>query len=185
MDSIELNDLLQKIIDSKKCAVLGVFPRDLIPSFHSISRFPSCFIANTDDSHSPGEHWVAFYCLAPNEYEFFDSYGEHPSVYNFPNFSLTYYNTRPIQHLNSNKCGHFSLFFLQARTSGSLFDYIIHSFSHFDLRWNDKIVHKFLLRFQKPKTFYHFHNFTTTPPSVFQKSFTRSKFLNSLKRLKK
>ncbi|MCG8432192.1 MAG: hypothetical protein MJA29_13605, partial [Candidatus Omnitrophica bacterium] len=49
---------------------LGVFPSDELPE---VTERPCCFIANTDASDAPGEHWIAMYF---DKYiEYFDSYG--------------------------------------------------------------------------------------------------------------
>ena len=59
MNSANLERILNSLVDPNKCAVLGVFPSDLIPDH--MEKYPNCFIVNTDPSSMPGQHWVAYY----------------------------------------------------------------------------------------------------------------------------
>ena len=78
-----------------------------------------CFLANTDNSYEPGEHWVAFTLIGNTVLEFFDSYGFHPSLY-FPNAlphtPLTiHFNNVKLQKLNSSVCAHYCFYYLYFR----------------------------------------------------------------------
>ena len=57
----------------------GVFASYRLPQ--TIETYPCGFVANTDPSHKPGTHWVAFYFVSKEEGEFFDSYGYPPDHY--------------------------------------------------------------------------------------------------------
>lgn len=154
MDSVKIHQLLMKTIDSKKCSVAGVFPRDLV-NIDNVQRFPACCIANIDDSHRPGQHWVAYYFRTPNEYEFFDSYGFTPSHYGFTMNSPYLFNTIPFQSDFSNTCGHFCLYFLHSKNLGFSLPNILHSFSPINLKWNDKLVKKFVSKISNSRYFVH------------------------------
>lgn len=56
---------------------VGVFPADVIRIRQRVGaqKFPIFFIANTDPSTKPGEHWVAFVILHQHVIEVFDSFG--------------------------------------------------------------------------------------------------------------
>lgn len=80
-------------------------------------------IMNTDDSTKDGEHWTALYCLTPNEFIFFDSYG-YPYNDNIPKLKqvlekahkktdINIFSTKSIrQHGDLTYCGQMSLSFL-------------------------------------------------------------------------
>ena len=70
---------MDRLIDPHLCNFIGVFPRDLIPM---ITKYPSCFVINTDTSIFKGTHWRAVYCNTPTSFEFFDTYALAPSFYN-------------------------------------------------------------------------------------------------------
>lgn len=159
MDTQTLSSLLTRMVSPKKCSALGVFPRDLV-SIGAFTTFPACCIANTDPSTEPGEHWVAFYAAAPNDYEFFDSYGLRPDKYCF-DLSLqapSYLNHLALQSDYSSTCAHFCLYYLNAKTLGVSMPDIIRSFSPINLTWNDKLVKKFVNKFNNPRYFVHSAN---------------------------
>lgn len=75
-----------------------------------------CYIINLDDHNGYGTHWVALY-IKNNQAVYFDSYGEiYPlAVYEFvnrkDNVDLTRNNIQ-LQHLDSNVCGWWCIYFL-------------------------------------------------------------------------
>ena len=88
-----------------------VFSRDELP--HSFTRYPSAYVANTDPSSLPGQHWVAFFHLSPTHLEFFDSYGCPPDDYHFPippTITQIDINSHQIQSDNSSDCGQYCIF---------------------------------------------------------------------------
>lgn len=179
MNTKQVNMVLFNSINPAKCNVLGTFPKNLIPSPLNHQQFPSCYVANTDNDSEPGEHWVAFYFPNENEYEFFDSYGQPPYTYQFPNlnsYMLSNYNSLILQSLTSNTCGHFCLYYLYSRSNGFSLRHIQNSFSKFDFKWNDKFVRNLIHRFLRPKLFKPFSskpsNFITVQCS---KSFSHFK----------
>ena len=66
-----IDKILKDILWGTPTNYLGVFSSDELP--HSFTRYPSAYVANTDPSFLPGQHWVAFYHLSPSHLEFFDS----------------------------------------------------------------------------------------------------------------
>ena len=122
----------------------GVFPADELAK-ETVNQFPSGYIANTDPSHKPGEHWVAFYFDKRGKGEFFCSYGKPPETYNFQAWiernatSWTYQKTR-LQGDLSSVCGQYCLFFLLHR----LRDISISGFFSRDKDLNDSWVNDFI-----------------------------------------
>lgn len=113
MFTSEIENLLTNSLSTTKTEFLGVFARDQLPS---PTHFPCCFVANTDVEGQPGTHWVAFYVEAPTHMEFFDSYGHHPTFYDFDTSALIHFNTQQFQAINSAVCGHYCIYFLHLRS---------------------------------------------------------------------
>ena len=153
MNSLNLERILNSLVDPDKCKVLGVFPSDLIPAH--MERYPICFIANTDPSSLPGQHWVAYYFDSELEYEFFDSYGYPPDYYSLPYSSPSIFNVHSLQSNTSAVCGQFCLYYLNSKARGSDMKSIIHSFSLSNKTWNDKFVRKFVSQITLPKRYYN------------------------------
>lgn len=160
MDSSNLLELLKRSIDPDKCCVGGVFPRDYL-SIDSFTKFPTCCIVNTDISSKPGQHWVAYYLNSPSDYEFFDSFGLTPAHYQFKLNFPEKLNSTSFQSDFSNTCGQFCLYYLHQKSLGFSLNDIITSFSKLNLRWNDKLVRKFLSRISNRKSFLTNPNITS------------------------
>ncbi len=109
MKTNEIESILKLIISPTKANFLGVFPKDLIPSFDSL-KFPACLVSNTDPSSKPGTHWVALYLVSPTHIEFFDSYGLHPRANGFT-FNVSEYNRVQFQSISSNVCGQYCIYY--------------------------------------------------------------------------
>lgn len=154
MESPTVLGLLKQAIDPEKCSVAGVFPRDWL-TMDRFARFPACCIVNTDKATQPGKHWVAFYLRTPNEFEFFDSYGLHPSLYQFDELwsNPIEHNPVSLQSDFSNTCAHFCLYFLHAKTLSFPMSTIVRSFSPVNLIWNDKLVRKFVRKLSGSRSF--------------------------------
>lgn len=138
---------------------VGCFAADELPA---ITKYPCSLVANTDDSDSPGSHWVAFRFPDMNVVQFFDSYGQHPSTYNtaFEDFLIElnreannnnnyYYPSRSLkksdlilQSSDSDVCGEYVVYFLSQAANGMDFEDINNPFS-IDRRMNDRIVFHF------------------------------------------
>ncbi len=145
MNTTQLEAALNKHVASR-CHVLGALPKDKVPATRSLTRFPCCCIANTDNSSEKGEHWVAFWFESPESCEFFDSYGFPPSTYNFThNCNST--NTKSIQSFGSNVCGEYCLYYLYFKSHGQSLFHILSSFDSHTPDWNDHQVRRFVNKF--------------------------------------
>lgn len=123
---------------------LGVFAADQLPV--DLPRHPCGFIANTDSSTKTGQHWLAFF-MKNNIIECFDSYGQHPGVYND---EFTYWitkhtqtvrvNCQRIQSDTSNVCGLYCIYYLHQRLLGKNLDQIVSQFSRYDFEANDQYI---------------------------------------------
>jgi len=122
---------------------LGTFAKDQVPSNSSLTRFPCCFISNTDNSNQPGEHWVAFWFDSKDSSEFFDSYGYQPSIFGFI-LLCNHFNRTCIQSLHSNVCGQYCLFYLFWKSRGKSLSLIVHCFDPKSPGWNDSQVRKYV-----------------------------------------
>ena len=99
----------------------GVFPANKLP--YRIMR-PAMVIANLDEDHRPGSHWVCFFLPKDGEgVEFFCSLGQPPLLSYFNRFiarngGLLAYNTRTIQSEFFDVCGEFSCIYAYSRSIG-------------------------------------------------------------------
>jgi hypothetical protein len=115
-DSRQLNSALRHNASTRRY-FLGCYPSDRIPKSNV---FPYCVIVNTDDSKSPGQHWVAMNVLSPARVEYFDSLGVWPpsvaSIHTFLNgFEHCSHITTPLQSAYSGCCGKYAVYFLLRR----------------------------------------------------------------------
>ena len=112
MNTFALHCILSKVL--KNVHFLGVYAHDKIPK--SIPKYPACFVANTDNTGKPGQHWIAVYLANSSSCEFFDSYGMPPSTYHFsfPNRSVVS-SSNKLQRFNTSVCGHYCIYFLMHR----------------------------------------------------------------------
>lgn len=120
----------------------GVRPADKLPS--KIKRRPRAYIVNTDKSHQPGRHWVAFYFPSRGPAEFFDSMGRPPDFYHkrFKNVLLNnyIYNDKRLQQYGTRTCGHFCLYYVILRCRGWSMRRIVNTFDFVNLNYNERIV---------------------------------------------
>ena len=125
---------------------LGAYAYDEIPQRPKDAHFS--LIVNTSPSDMPGDHWVAM-VYDKQVFHFFDSYGRRPNDVTLPKqFSLAIkecigknhvkHNSKWLQQLTSNTCGHYCVYFLQEFEKIG-FRKILQVFSN-DLKSNDKFV---------------------------------------------
>ncbi len=107
------------------------------------------YIVNTDESHQPGRHWVAFYFPSRGPSEFFDSMGRAPDYYHkrFKNVLLNnggryIYNDKSLQQYGTRTCGQFCLFYVIRRCGGWSMRRIVHTFDFVNLNNNERIVNR-------------------------------------------
>ena len=119
MNTDEINCIVKHFI--LRDNYLGALPSDALASARrpEITRYPCCYVANTDPSDEPGEHWVAFYYPSAASCEFFDSYASAPILYGFspkdPRMKVAH-NTYRLQSETSTMCGQFCILFLLLRS---------------------------------------------------------------------
>ena len=158
MNSIQLEKILKCIIPSPSVKCLGVFPHDhtqfLVAHTLEAHSFPICFVSNTHPSGFPGEHWVAFYYTSENSAEFFDSYGNAPSDYDF-NIQPCFSNPRMLQREKSTVCGQYCIFYLYHRSRGKTMTQILTPFSGTDLAYNDRSVARFVRNLTSSNKIYY------------------------------
>ncbi|KAL3076968.1 hypothetical protein niasHT_031225 [Heterodera trifolii] len=127
MNSAQIDMLLRRMrVTSGK--FIGVYPSDKIPLVlerqKRLRRYPHCMVVNTDREGTRGEHWIACYVPCAKRIEYFDSLGAAPnpdlSAY-LNKFQHVQVNTHQIQFLSSDACGHFCVYFLASRCSGTPF----------------------------------------------------------------
>ncbi|KAG8239567.1 hypothetical protein J437_LFUL019300 [Ladona fulva] len=98
MNSLQLRNVLSngKVFQD---ITTGVYAADTLP-IH-IQR-PCVIIANTDPKNKPGMHWVAFFIDENDMCEYFDSFGEPPTINHHRSFikrnsNQCVYNSVPLQ----------------------------------------------------------------------------------------
>jgi len=128
----------------------GVYPSDRLPT--KIQCYPAAFVANVDPQGQPGSHWCAFYFDKGGNGEFFDSYGRKPQdlCMNFKHFLENIckewmYNTRELQSLDSNVCGHYCIYYLINRCRNIHMKTIVNRFTTKTLI-NDRFVYHFIVK---------------------------------------
>ena len=137
MDTKTINSLLKNTKN-----FVGTFACDVLPKKF---KKPALFIANTDPSNKPGEHWVGLYINTDGSGEYFDSFGLPPLnakiikflVNNCPNGFL--YNPRTLQCLECITCGHYCIVYVKLRSIGKTFCNFISLFTTNTFK-NEKIV---------------------------------------------
>ena len=114
----------------------GAFSADTLP------EKPHLLVVNTDDSHSPGRHWVK------NDYgEYFDSFGQPPTA-NFERYLNRHcqswtFNRRQLQSVVSRFCGHYCIYYCMLSSRGVDMSKVVNSFTT-DTGLNGILVHRFV-----------------------------------------
>ncbi len=128
----------------------GVYPSDRLPS--RLHHYPAALVMNVDPHNRPGSHWCSVFTTQDKVGTFFDSYGHPPSYYTplFQDFlertcKTWTYSTARLQSLDSNVCGHYSLYFLLLRSRNIPTQTIVRRFSS-NTRKNDHYVYHFIMK---------------------------------------
>ena len=145
MNNLEISRLL-KSHPSTRNVFVSIHSSDTLP-IEERSRKPCAYIANTDKSNEPGQHWVCFYFPQNDIPEYFDSYGVHP-MRDFENFLKHKYikSTKFVQHPLSTLCGQYTIFYILMRRNGYMMEDIVNIFDENNLEKNDKIVNEYVNR---------------------------------------
>lgn len=114
------SDQLMCVIKERFClskVATKIYSPDTLPQHACF--FPSAFIANTDPSNLPGEHWIVFWLEDAVSSECFDSFGNLPEAYSFNfadflkrNTEMCTYNNIQFQKRDRATCGYYVLFYL-------------------------------------------------------------------------
>ena len=121
---------------------LGTFPLDRLPELPN--KFPKSIIINTDQSNKPGDHWIAIILTEKHAY-YFDSFGlgivdQQIRQFLLPRYSSIIFNSLCIQHILSDKCGYYCIYFVQnVHNYKSYYKFLSH-FMIDNLKQNDCIV---------------------------------------------
>lgn len=98
----------------------GVYPSDRLPV-----RIPplTAIVVNTEPHTHKGVHWIAIFRDLNGRLEYFDSYGNRPTVKDHVRFirrnSCRYaHNPATLQSIDSSVCGHYCLAYLYFRSLG-------------------------------------------------------------------
>lgn len=134
MFTTEINKILRR--NRETCgSYIGCFPADKIPNAKGL-MYPRCMVINTDDSTSPGSHWVGMYVEFPNgECDYFDSLAEWPPRSSHISRYLQQFATvnrvpHPIQSQMAMSCGKHVIYFLHRRCQGWPFRRIVRHLTH-------------------------------------------------------
>jgi len=113
-----------------------------------VKKYPTLFVLNTDVTTGPGEHWCLILLLSKKHNEFFDPYGNSPTLYNFDKSIFdsvddVIYNDTCVQGL-APTCGHHCIFFGIHRAIGYPMEHIVKKLYSQNLCKNDNMVFNFV-----------------------------------------
>lgn len=156
MDSLTLlNDLYfinkeYKKKNKNKSLYFNVIPADYLEKEKNFRFRKSFLIINTDNSDSPGQHWVSMtvypsHSTGKTVCEFFDSYGLKPSINHFKKFikkhcDKLFYNKKKIQGPFSFNCGLYSICNLYYSSKNKKMSAFTDLFKDGDYNTNDKKI---------------------------------------------
>lgn len=129
-----------------KDVFLGVFSIDKLPN---VTHLPASAVVNTDPSHLPGTHWIAFFIDKSSKCSFFDSFGKPPSFYMMDKYlnsecKSIEINKHQLQGLTSETCGFYCIYFIVLMSRGFSLENIVNVFSDKSFSFNDFIVEKII-----------------------------------------
>lgn len=126
---------------------VGTFAADKVDRYSNVmtangrDKYPK-FIANSDNSNQPGEHWIAFVALSGTSLEIFDSYGRRTIDYsdNLYRFMRGFHRIKQFQSMFSETCGYFCLFYLFYRAKGEKMNKVLGHLNKRNHLANDLLV---------------------------------------------
>jgi len=131
-----------------KHCTFAVIPCDLLNDLE-VKSYPLYLVCNSEQSGDPGKHWlVLFQAFRGGPLLFIDSFGRSIDSYNEAFSKFAKFNScrviegdRILQHLKSDVCGHYSIYFIHKlyRKNGCIGS-IYHGFTHDTLRNDRKVV---------------------------------------------
>ena len=143
LSTVDINSIL-KCFDT----FVGAFPSDMVPI--DPKTYPCAFVINTSPNNTDGDHWTAL-ILEKDCCLFFDTLG-FPILNNLILMSLKKigikdykYNSKRIQSVVSNKCGHFCIAFILSYLHGYPYSTFLSNFVT-DLKENDNLCKNFIIK---------------------------------------
>ena len=121
---------------------MGTFSMNRLPDLPN--SFPKSIIINTDPANKVGDHWVAL-VLTDQRAFYFDSFGieiinEEVKEFLIPKYTTIIFNNLCIQHISSDKCGAYCIYFVRSVHDLKSFYKFLSNFSDNNLRMNDMII---------------------------------------------
>ena len=121
---------------------LGTFPLDRLPDLPK--KFPKSIIIKTDQCNKPGDHWIAIVLTEQHAY-YFDSFGlgivdQEIQQFLLPRYSSIIFNSLCIQHILSDKCGFYCIYFVKNVHNFKSYYKFLSNFMIDNLKLNDCIV---------------------------------------------
>jgi len=145
MNEIQIEQVLKKDSLTSKSFV-GVFAFDEKPSK---PPYPSCFVINTENRDSSGEHWLAVFINKDGFGYFFDSYGQPASFFGFEKYmskiSEGWGSSKKKIQTISSYCGYYCILFLIYMSKGRSNEFFV-QFRN-GSKVNDEMIKRFLQEF--------------------------------------
>jgi len=141
MNQKSLKDVLTCILRKLRIPVYVVGAEVVVTPL----KFPCIIVKNTEKSRERGKHWICFYVLSEDTYQYFDSYGNELALYKDvkpPAGSLVKENCQVLQSSYTYLCGEYCLWFAFSRAVGITFEKFLSKFSS-DVNHNDCLVRRF------------------------------------------
>jgi hypothetical protein len=119
----------------------GVYAANTIPKKLLVHNLA---IVNCCNQNLPGQHWVAICQTSQDTLEFFDSFGQTPSMYNLqaklPTSQYIVLNPMTLQNIGSEVCGHYCLYYCYYKARGYSMDQLLNQNFSNDTLNNDSRV---------------------------------------------
>ena len=141
MEGVQIDEIAKK--DSHvKMNFKGVFAANTLPNKLDVYNLA---IVNCCNQNLPGQHWVAICQTSEDTLEFFDSFGQLPSMYNLqtklPTTQYIVCNPVTLQNIGSEVCGHYCLYFCYYKARGySMAQLIEQNFSNDTLNNDSRVL---------------------------------------------
>ena len=155
MEQVALNNVqleyLARYDPALKPYFYGVVACDRLPK--KPTRRTCGYIVNTDPHDTPGKHWLGIWTKG-DVCEVMDSFALPLEYYQaeplnewiVKHWKYIVTNTRSLQAMNSESCGHYALMYLKERANGQTLQEFLNQFSKHDYVANDHKVGQVLKR---------------------------------------
>lgn len=116
----------------------GTYPCDVLKTIQ-VTKYPTCYIVNSDTSSGPGKHWLCVYLKSPKKAYFFDSYAidvdRYKDIEQFiwkvsdPDVVVCQLSGKALQSNLTDVCGHWCIVFVDLLSGGVTFNDFVNIFS--------------------------------------------------------